>query len=88
MTGVTSAYSCEIFYNLKFGVLKKRLLSLVALPINKINSLAFLKNVTTEFIGITYSTIKYLIKLSNKEFDPHNQKVLETGIKIVAMVIT
>ena len=71
-----------------FGVLKKRLLPLVALPINKIISLAFLKNVTAEFIGITYSTIKYLIKLSNEEFDLYNQKVLDTGIKIVTMVIT
>ena len=71
-----------------FGVLKKRLLPLVALPIKKIISLAFLKNVTAEFIGITCSTIKYLIKLSNEEFDLYNQKVLDTGIKIVTMVIT
>lgn len=71
-----------------FGVLKKRLLPLVALPIKKIISLAFLKNVTAEFIGITYSTIKYLIKLSNEEFDLYNQNVLDTGIKIVTMVIT
>ena len=88
MTGVTSTYSCEIFYNLMFGVLKKRLLPLVALPIKKIISLAFLKNVTAEFIGITYSTIKYLIKLSNEEFDLYNQNVVDTGIKIVTMVIT
>ena len=71
-----------------FGVLKKRLLPLVALPIKKIISLAFLKNVTAEFIGITYSRIKYLIKLSNEEFDLYNQNVLDTGIKIVTMVIT